>query len=98
MTKRTRYDDCCIHMKHMNLSNTPQITSNIIEREYNEEETQRTIDEIESKMNNIEQSVSTRFDYLDKRMNDIDNKLGKLINLITNISDNQLYGSCPYVA
>ena len=98
MSKRTRYDECCSYMKHLNLSNNTQSAADIIEREYVEEQTQRTINELQSKMVNIEHSVAARFDYLDRKVNDINSKLDKLVNLMTSISDNQLYSKSQYVS
>ena len=85
-------------MKHLNLSNNTQSAADIIEREYIEEQRQRTINELQSKMVNIEHSVSARFDYLDRKVNDINSKLDKLVNLMTSISDNQLYSKSQYVS
>ena len=88
MSKRTRIDECCSYMNDLSLSTASQLPPDITRREA---QSHRTIDELQLKIYNIEQSASTRFDYLDNKISDVNTKLDKLINLVTNISDNQLF-------
>jgi len=98
MSKRARYDECCNYMKHLNLEQSHDDI--IIEDQLKE---QATINELQSNITKIEQSVSARFDYLDNQMNEVNNqmnevnnKLDKMVNLIANMADNQLYNKTAY--
>ena len=53
---------------------------------------------INNKINKIEKSVEVRLNNLDNKITDVNSKLDKLINIISNMSDNQLYNRPVYIS
>ena len=89
-------NECCSNMKKLKLSVDIQPNN---QQANNIKKVAFEVNTLNNKLNNISESVLDKFKYLEinfnKKINTTNDKLDKLINLITNISDTQLYINKP---
>ena len=89
-------NECCSNMKKLKLSVDIQPNN---QQANNIKKVAFEVNTLNNKLNNISESVLDKFTDLEinfnKKINTTNDKLDKLINLITNISDTQLYINKP---
>jgi archaellum component FlaC len=106
MLKRNRnqsFNDCCTYMKRLKLTNSLESTAEIIIEEQNQEfinkidNIEQNINKLSDKINKLEYTADKKFTSIEDKINTLSNKVDKLVNLISNISDIQLYNKSIYI-